>query len=95
MQDNPQMTTQITIDQLVELARQAEYKNPIDWGELPLSEDTIYATYARAVYISYAQTSPAYKDVVLLASIIKLHVENFVLSQTNAQLRETITKLSK
>lgn len=95
MQDNPQMTTQIIIDQLVELARQAEYKNPIDWGELPLDEDTVYSTYARAVYISYAQTTPQYKDVVLLASIIKLHVENFVLSQTNAQLRDTITKLSK
>lgn len=94
MQNNPQMTTQITLEQLIEIAKTAEYKNPIEWGELPVDEDIIYKVYANAVYITYTKTSPEYKDVVLLASIIKLHVENYVLKQNNAQLRETIAMLS-
>ena len=35
------VTINVTIEQLVELAKQAEYKNPIEWGELPVDEDSV------------------------------------------------------
>jgi hypothetical protein len=95
MQDNPQMTMKITLEQLVEIARTAEYKNPIDWGELPIDEETVYRVYAGAVYTSYSKTSLQNKDIVMLASLIKLHVENFVLQQTVSQLQHTISKLQR
>lgn len=87
------MPTQITIKQLVELAKTAEIKNPIEWGELPINEDVVYEVFAKAVYQVYSQTRPEYKDVVLLAGMIKLHVEAYVLKQQLDSLQKTISAL--
>ncbi len=87
------MTLNITVEQLVELAKQAEYKNPIEWGELPVEEDAVYVAFAQAMYAAYSKTDPATKDLVLLASLIKLQTENFALGQHNKLLLNTIAEL--
>lgn len=87
------VTINVTVEQLVELAKQAEYKNPIEWGELPVDEDAVYATFARAMYSAYITADPATRDLVFLASIIKLQTENFALGQQNKLLLHTIATL--
>lgn len=87
------MTTNITINQLIELAKQAENTDQIDWGELPVNEDLVYESIAYAMYNAYQKSSPATRELVLLASIIKVQVENFVLAQLNKQLLHTVTTL--
>lgn len=87
------MILNITLEQLVELAKQAEYKNPIDWGELPIEEDNVYSAFAQAMYSAYTKAEPATRDLVFLASIIKLQVENFALGQHNKLLLHTIANL--
>lgn len=87
------MTVNITVEQLVELAKQAEYKNPIEWGELPVDEDTIYTAFAKAMYTAYSSTDPTTRDLVLLASLVKLQTENFALGQQAKILLNTIAEL--
>lgn len=87
------MTLNITVEQLVELAKQAEYKNPIEWGELPVQEDAVYTAFAHAMYSAYTRTDQSTRDLVLLASIIKLQTENFALGQQNKLLLNTIAEL--
>jgi hypothetical protein len=88
-----QLTLNLTIEQLVELAKQAEYKNPIEWGELLVDEDTVYAAFAQAMYGAYTKTDPATRDLVLLAGLVKLQTENFALGQQNKLLLHTIATL--
>jgi hypothetical protein len=83
----------ITVDQLVELAREAESRNPIEWGELPVNEDTVYRTFATAMFTAYKRIQLDTKDLVLLASIVKLQTENFALSQHNKLLLSSIGEL--
>jgi hypothetical protein len=87
------MSINITLEQLVELAKQAEYKNPIEWGELTIKEDDIYAAFAFSMYKAYSSMDPETKDLVLLASIIKLQTENFALGQHQKLLLNTIAEL--
>ena len=87
------MTINVTIEQLVELAKQAEYKNPIEWGELPVEEDAIYITFAHAMYSAYIKMDTPTRDLVLLASLIKLQTENFALGQHQKLLLNSIAEL--
>lgn len=87
------MTVNVTIEQLVELAKQAEYKNQIEWGEIPVNEDAVYESFALALYTAYQNATSGTRDLVLFASLIKVQVENFALTQLNKQLLHTISVL--
>ena len=87
--------TEITLSQLVELAKTAENKDPIDWGELLLDEDEVYRVFARSAYEIYTKCSPHTVHIVLLSSIIKLLVENFVLKQHRAALVDKIGEIRR
>jgi len=87
------LTLNITVEQLVDLAKQAEYKNPIEWGELPVEEDVIYTAFAHAMYNAYVRTDPTTRDLVLLASLVKLQTENFALGQHQKILLNSIAAL--
>lgn len=66
----------ISVDQIVQLAKDVESEDPIDWGMLSINEETAYKLIA-------SQVLELYKDndtLTLLASITKLIVENFVLN---------------
>jgi hypothetical protein len=66
----------ISLEQLVELAKEVENTDPIDWGMLQVDEDTVYRLIASQVLELYNTND----QVTMLASITKLIVENFVLN---------------
>jgi len=66
----------ISVDMLVELAKEVESEDPIDWGMLAVDEDTAYRLIASQVIEIYNTND----QLTMLASITKLIVENFVLN---------------
>ena len=62
------------INLLVELAKEGESVDPIDWGELSISEDEAYALMASSV------VDMEIDELTTRATIVKLLVENFVLN---------------
>jgi hypothetical protein len=66
----------ISVEHLVELAKEAESEDPIDWGMLAISEDDAYRLIASHVIELYNTND----QLTMLASITKLIVENFVLN---------------
>ncbi len=67
-------------DQLVELAELIESSDPIDWGMLNVSERESYSLIANSILDNYLMTDAESRDMILLATVIKLTVENFVLN---------------
>ena len=80
----------VTLDQIVELAKEADMLDPIEWGELPLNEDLVYFTFAEQMVEAYNNTAKINRDLVFLAAIVKLHTHVFALRQNNLQLLNTI-----
>ena len=69
----------ITVKQLVELAQAVESGDPIDWGMLNISEETAYTMIATSVLEGHLGLTED-QELVLLATVVKLTVENFVLN---------------
>lgn len=74
------------IEHIVDLAKEVESEDSIDWGLLAIDEEEAYRLMAMNVvemmFDKYGQ--PGMRDV-FLATIVKLVVENFTL---NLKLRE-------
>ena len=70
----------ITVEQLVEIAEAFELGDPIDWGMLSVDEHEAYLFIATAVLENYEKADPSERELQLLASVVKLTVENFVLN---------------
>lgn len=66
----------ISVKTLVELAKEVENEDPIDWGTLSIDEDTAYNIIASQVLEIYNTND----QLTMLVSITKLIVENFVLN---------------
>ena len=69
------------VDQIIELAKEVELGDIIEWDNLPLEKDRIYQIVGSQVcelYNEYSQTEDG--EAVLLATVTKLLVENFVLN---------------
>jgi len=62
------------IEDLVSIAMEAEIADPIDWGELNISEEEAYRMFAATV-LEMGNEPMADKAI-----IVKLLVENFVLN---------------
>lgn len=70
-----------TLDQLAEIAMENEITDPIDWGMLAVSEKHAYKMMASYVLeMAEAQGDSEHFDVILMATVTKLLVENFVLN---------------
>lgn len=70
-----------TQEQIIELAKEVELTDEIDWEGLPLEKDRIYqlvGSQAYELYQEYSQSDDG--EAVLLATVTKLLVENFVLN---------------
>lgn len=67
-------------EQLVDIAMEIESKDPIDWGMLEISEESAYRLMAAGVLESYLADEPESRDMLLLATVVKLLVENYVLN---------------
>lgn len=71
-------TTNELVNLIVELAKEVELEDPIDFGMLPIDEDATWHMMACNVIEMFRVESESDK-LVLLATITKLVVENFVL----------------
>lgn len=78
------------LNQLVALAMESEITDPIDWGMLSISEDHAYRLMALHVLEMFEnKQDDEYFDIIILSTMTKLLVENFVL---NLKLKEQLNK---
>lgn len=71
----------MTIDELVELAKEVESEDAIDWGMLNISEDDAYKLIAADVLEMANEWGEGEdREIVMLVTITKLVLENFVLN---------------
>lgn len=69
------------LKQLIEIAKESNISDPIDWEKINLNEDTVYEMIGLSVIEMMAKIEKdKNRDVLLAASILKLTVENFVLN---------------
>ena len=72
--------SKLTVEQLADLAQEAEFKDPIDWGMLPIEESAAYRLMANSVVEQFNDINDSDMLPVAMATITKLLVENFVLN---------------
>lgn len=77
------------VEQIVDIAEHIEMGDPIDWGMLQINERDAYNTIALGVLENYLAGDRDDRDMILLATTVKLLVENFVL---NLKLMESINQ---
>ena len=71
----------ISIDELISLAKEVEAEDSIDWGMLNISEDDAYKLIAADVLeMANSWGEGEDKEIVMLVTITKLVLENFVLN---------------
>ena len=69
------------LKQLIELAKESNISDPIDWEKVNLNEDTVYEMIGLSVMdMMHKIEKDPNVNVMLAASILKLTVENFVLN---------------
>ena len=68
------------VKMLVDLAQEMEIKDNIDWGMLNIREVDAYELMANSVIDQFLNVNDQHKDTVMMATIVKLLVENFVLN---------------
>lgn len=68
-----------TVDQLAQLAMESEKDDPFDWGTLNIDKRSAYTMMASHALELYATQGP-YRDIILLSSVTRLIVENFILN---------------
>ena len=73
------------VKQLVELAKEIETEDPIDFGMLRVDEDVAFELMATSVLEMYLNNDPEDRDMILLATVVKLTVENFCLQLEKVQ----------
>lgn len=72
---------QYSQEEIIELAKNVELEDSIDWSEIDVDRDAIYQMVGSQVYELYAESSnEPDNEAVLLATVIKLVIENFVLN---------------
>lgn len=67
-------------EQIAQMAEEIEMEDPIDWGLLAIDEKTAYRMMAGNILEMYLGMEPEHRDMMLLATTVKLTVENFVLN---------------
>ena len=75
--------SKITVAQLASLAQESEQVDPIDWGELSIDEEHAYLLMANHMLEQFGNTDDDkinYNYLTLLATCVKLSVENFTLN---------------
>lgn len=68
------------VEQIVELAKEIEHEDPIDWGMLNIDEDEAFMLLAPSVLENYLLLDKDSRDIMMLSMVLKLTVENFALN---------------
>jgi hypothetical protein len=76
----------MNLDQLIQLAKEVEMADPIDWEGLSISENAAYTLIASSILERYE--SGEIDNTVLLGTLTKLAVENFILNMRLLKYRE-------
>lgn len=79
MYENTDSAVNHYIEQIVKLAQEVEVEDPIDWGMLEVSEDDAYRLIAMNIVNQFDKYS-VHERRIMIATITKLVVENFVLN---------------
>jgi len=74
------LTKTEAVGRLVELAQEVEIRDPIDWGMLSINESDAYELMANSVLEQMYSLPESYRETVMMATMTKLLVENFVLN---------------
>lgn len=70
-----------TLEEIIELAKEVETTDAIEWDDLPLDKDRIYHLVGSQAYDLYKQHANTNNgEAIIVATITKLLVENFVLN---------------
>ena len=70
-----------TQEQIIDLAKSVELGDSIDWSGINVDRDKIYQLIGSQVYDLYSEWQQSEGgDAILLATITKLVVENFLLN---------------
>ena len=70
----------LTLEQLVELAMEVEHRDPLPWDTVNIGKETAYGMMAAHVIDLFEQESAADRETVMMATMTKLLVENFLLN---------------
>lgn len=71
----------LSLEELISLTKEVEAEDPIDWGMLNISEEAAYKMIASSVLEMFnAWSTHEEKEIVMLVTITKLVLENFVLN---------------
>jgi hypothetical protein len=68
------------VEQIVELAKEIEHEDPIDWGMLNIDENEAFMLLAPSVLENYLLLDKDSRDIMMLSMVLKLTVENFALN---------------
>lgn len=68
------------IGKIVELAKEVEIKDKIDWTQFKMTEDQAYEMFAQNVLTQMMAVPEDYRETVMLGTLTKLLVENFILN---------------
>jgi hypothetical protein len=89
------MTEKLTkaeaVGKIIELARDIDIKDNLDYSFLNMTETDAYEMVANNVLTQMYETPEAYRETIMMASMTKILVENLVLK---AEL-QTIEKTTK
>jgi hypothetical protein len=70
-----------TLEEIIELAKDVELGDAIDWDNVAVDRDKIYQMIGSQAYELFTdQANDLDREAILLATVIKLVVENFVLN---------------
>ena len=70
----------LTQQQLIELALEVESQDPIDWSGLSVTSEQVYSLLSLSVLEYSKNADPKLLPAILLATVLKLTAENFVLN---------------
>lgn len=70
---------------IVELAKEVDIKDTIDWSTIPISMNEAYEMFAENVLTQMMSVPETYRETVMLSTMTKLLVENFIM---NVKLKE-------
>jgi len=81
------MTTEEVVNLIADLAKEVDLEDPIDFGMLLVDEDTLWKMMASNV-LELMRVDTVSERMVMMATITKLLVENFVLHAQMMKMME-------
>jgi hypothetical protein len=79
MYESASHAVQVYTEKIAKLAQEIEREDNIDWGMLNISEEDTYKLLAMSVVNQFDKYNIQERDI-MIATIVKLVVENFVLN---------------